>query len=292
MRIEPSLKDYLQLVRLPAVFSAWSNILAAHVIATGGQPQWRVLGLQLGASTALYWSGMVLNDCFDLAEDRRERPNRPLPAGRIPLRRAWALGLGLMAIGVALSALAGTPSLWVALVLGLGILAYDGLLKGGRLGPPAMGACRYLNWLLGLSVMPLTVDHQLLALPVWLYTTAVTVLAGSETGGAKRRTTADTTALLGMAAFLIAALTLTGRLNEPLVLIALALAGAPLAYWLRVMTADGSPAAVQTMVRRLLMGMIPLDALLLLGTGHWLVAAALLLLLVPGRRLARHLYVT
>ena len=35
------------------------------------------------ASTLLYWSGMVWNDYFDLEQDRKERPGRPLASGRI-----------------------------------------------------------------------------------------------------------------------------------------------------------------------------------------------------------------
>ncbi|AUB82127.1 UbiA family prenyltransferase [Candidatus Thiodictyon syntrophicum] len=292
MRSASCVRDYLQLVRLPATFSAWSNIIAAHLIATGAQPQWRVLWLQLAASTALYWSGMILNDCFDLALDRRERPHRPLPAGRIPVRRAWVLGGGLMVAGLGLAARIGAPAFLVALALALAILAYDGLLKGGGLGPLTMGTCRALNWLLGLSVVPMAAGSAALVLPVLLYTMAVTVLSGSEARGADARTNGITAALLGLVALSFIALVGAGRLGEPLVLAALALAVVPLAGRLRRMAEDGSPAAVQRMMRFLLLGMIPLDALLLLGSGHWPLAAALLLLLVPGRLLARRLYVT
>jgi 4-hydroxybenzoate polyprenyltransferase len=86
------LGDWVELVRLPAVFSAWSNILAAHLIATTGSPHWRLLALQLAITTSLYWAGMVLNDCFDLNNDRIERPERPLPSGRIAPRAAWTVG--------------------------------------------------------------------------------------------------------------------------------------------------------------------------------------------------------
>jgi hypothetical protein len=287
-----ALAAYLQLVRLPATFSAWSNILAAHLIATGGQPHWRLLLLQLAATTALYWAGMVLNDCFDLAEDRRERPGRPLPAGRIPLHRAWTLGAGLMATGLVLAAAIGWEGLGIALALGIAILAYDGLLKGGPLGPPAMGACRYLNWLLGLAVAPLAVTDLLLPLPVLLYTAAVTVLSGAETRGPESRVTWTAAALLGAAALALVALVAGDRLSGLPLVAGLAAGLVLLADQFRRMAAAGGPAAVQSLVRLLLFGMIPLDALLLLGSGHALAAAALLLLLLPGRLLARRLYLT
>ncbi len=127
---------------------------------------------------------------------------------------------------------------------------------------------------------------------MFLYTTAITVLSGSETRGADPRTRGLTAALLGTTALLLVALVVAGRLEEPLVLGALVLGAAPVAYWLHRLAVDGSPAAVQTLVRLLLFGMIPLDALLLLGTGHWLAAAALLLLLLPGQLLARRVAIT
>ena len=62
----------------------------------------------------------------------------------------------------------------------------------------------------------------------------------------------------------------------------LAIAVLLLGYWLWGMRADASPDAVQTLVGRLTLGMIPLDALLLLGSGHWLWAPALLVLMAPA----------
>ena len=44
--------------------------------------------LLVAASVFLYLAGMVLNDVYDVEIDRRERPDRPLPSGRIPV--AWA----------------------------------------------------------------------------------------------------------------------------------------------------------------------------------------------------------
>src|SRR5438477_173484 len=56
---------------------------------------------------------MVWNDYFDLAVDRRERPFRPLPSGKISLAAARALGLGLLVAGMAFAAVAGrSPEGW------------------------------------------------------------------------------------------------------------------------------------------------------------------------------------
>lgn len=289
-------RPYLQLVRLPAVFSAWSNVLAGHLIATGGSARWGLLGLQLGIATCLYWGGMVLNDCFDLAEDRRERPGRPLPAGQVPLPLAWGLGIGLLLAGVALGLAAGGATLWLSLGLAAAVLLYDGALKSGPLGPLAMGSCRYLNWLMALSAVPLTAASLALAAPALSYTAGVTALSRAETGGAVRGPLLWTGIALAGTVAVLAGLYQTGvqpwaaGLAAGTLLIAFA-ASRLARLWPRA-GAGSSAAQVQAGVRALLLGMIFLDAVLLLGAGLWAQALLLPLLLVPARWLGRWLYLT
>lgn len=285
-------RSYLQLIRLPATFSAWSNILAAHWISTGGEPRWGLLGLQIAIATALYWSGMVLNDCFDLAEDRVERPDRPIPGGAVTATRAWTIGWSLMALALLLGVIAGGATLWLTLFLALAVLLYDGLLKSGPLGPMAMGTCRGLNWLMGLSAAPLGHQSFWLPIPILLYTAGVTVLSRSETKGVERERTLFATLLLGSSLLAVLVLYLTGRLVDPWVVVGTGIGAAFLVHGMHRMAAEGSASAVRSQVRRLLLAMIPLDALLLLGAEHRLAALTLLLLLLPGRLLGRRLYLT
>jgi len=288
-----AIRPWLQLVRLPAVFSAWSNILAAHLIATGGDPEWRLLGLQIGISSALYWGGMALNDCFDLAEDRRERPDRPLPAGRVPVAAAWALGLGLLALALLLGLASGETIAWIAVLLAAAVLLYDGVLKHRiLLGPAVMGLCRYLNWLLGLAATPISATGLVLPLPVLLYTAGVSVLSGMETGGGSPLRLVGTQWLLAGAALAVVGLHLGGIQPQPLGLLGLAALTAFVGARLRQTFARPEPGDVQRGVKVLLLGMIALDGVLVLGDGQWVAAGGLLLLLIPGRMLARRLYIT
>jgi hypothetical protein len=148
-----AIKPYLQLVRLPNVFTAAADSLAGWLLVRGtfAEPgRWLPL---VAASMATYAGGIALNDVFDYETDLRERPGRPLPSGRVSRRFAAWLGGGLLALGPALAALSGsTASLVVALALAACVLAYDGGLKKTALGPQVMGACRGLNLLLGMSV--------------------------------------------------------------------------------------------------------------------------------------------
>jgi len=286
------LRAWLQLVRLPAVFSVWSNILAAHLIATHGSPDLTVLWLQLGITTAIYWGGMVLNDCFDLVEDQRQRPHRPLPAGRISVTAAWGIGLGLLGIAVVMSTMAGPRLLWLTVLLALAVLVYDAWLKHGPAGPLLMGLCRYLNWLMGLAVAPIGMTGGVLALPILLYTTSVTVLSRSETTTTTKARVIVTALLLVLAAVTLVVLHVSGIQSHAAGLAASAalavFIGRHLALAYRMPTSD----RVQTSVKTMLFGMIPLDAVLLLGQGLWTAAIAVATLMVPARLLGRWMYVT
>jgi UbiA prenyltransferase family len=146
------LKPYLQLVRLPNLFTAAADSLAGWLLAGGALADLRHWPWLVLASVSIYAGGVVLNDVFDLEIDRRERPGRPIPSGRVEYRLAAILGTALLGIGV-LSAWAATTKhgLAVALILVGCVLAYDAGLKSTTAGPGLMGACRGLNLLLGMS---------------------------------------------------------------------------------------------------------------------------------------------
>lgn len=186
----PDLKAILQLTRFPNVFTAVSNIAAAYLLTHFDLGDWPTFTLLVASSSLLYLAGMVLNDVFDVAKDTVERPMRPIPSGRVSLAFAKRLGFGLLAGGVALagavSAMHSTPTpALVAVVLAAAIVLYDGPLKKTPLAPAAMGLCRFLNVLLGLSLASTGVFnwhpmHWLVALGVGVYITGVTLFARTE----------------------------------------------------------------------------------------------------------------
>jgi 4-hydroxybenzoate polyprenyltransferase len=145
-------KPYLQLVRLPNLFTAAADSLAGWLLVRGSLDEparWLPL---CGASMAIYAGGIALNDAFDIEVDRRERPGRPLPSGRVSLRFAMAFGAAALLAGVLLAAAVSRWSGIVSIVLVCAVLLYDAGVKRTVLGPVMMGACRGLNLLLGLSV--------------------------------------------------------------------------------------------------------------------------------------------
>jgi len=151
---------YLQLIRLPTVFTAMADIVLGYVLThrfIAGPEGWdnpaKFFGL-LVSSCCLYLAGMVFNDVFDRRQDAAERSSRPIPSGRVSLISAVVLGTVLMIAGVAAAATVTRVSLQVAGLLVVAILAYDGFLKRTPLAPIAMGLCRALNVMLGAS------DHE------------------------------------------------------------------------------------------------------------------------------------
>ena len=179
-----TIKPYLQLVRLPNLFTAAADSLAGWLLVRGSleEPR-RWLPLVL-ASMAVYAAGIALNDWFDYAIDLEERPGRPLPSGRISRRFAAVLGGTLLVLGPVLAALSGsTASLCVAGLLAACVMSYDAWLKRTVLGPEVMGACRGLNVLLGMSQAPEMGGPTawLVALALAVFVTGVTWISRSET---------------------------------------------------------------------------------------------------------------
>ncbi len=150
-----------------------------------GKPGVR-MALAAAVSVLIYAAGLLWNDWFDRPEDIRERPDRPLPSGRVRPAHVALVANTLVAAAVATAAVAGRPTLWVTVALGMLVLAYNMVLKrSALLGPLAMGACRGLSVLVGAAafgVAGLTCPLVIAAGGgITLYVAAVTWLARGET---------------------------------------------------------------------------------------------------------------
>ncbi len=133
----------LILGRVSNLPTVWTNVLAAAVLS-GADPFTGDAAVVLLAMTSFYCGGMYLNDAFDRRIDTRERPERPIPSGRISAPAVFAIGFALLACGVALLALFGTAAFGAAAALAAAILLYDVFHKGNPLAPVVMGLCRAL----------------------------------------------------------------------------------------------------------------------------------------------------
>ncbi len=293
MMAKTRILSYARLMRLPAVFSALSNILAASLIATQGDINVLTLLALLTASACLYLGGMVLNDYYDAEEDKKERPNRPIPSGQISLKTAGTLGYSLLVGGVFFAAMVSNISLMIAIALAICIVAYDRLSKSGYVGVILMGSCRSLNWLLGLSAAPLLgVSSFLLILPIFFYIAGLTSLSRVETTASSKYPLYMCVAGLTLAVLLIVLLVNNGILihNWPLLLLGMGyciLLSRLYQTWVKF-----EPQSIQKSIMILLMGVIPFDAIMAAAGGPWWGVILVALLWFPGKVLSRKIYIT
>jgi hypothetical protein len=291
--MNPTVKAYLQLVRLPNAFTAMADVTAGFLACGGGLGDARSL-LGIGAASVfLYSGGIVLNDVCDLAIDRRERPQRPLPSGRISWARARALAIALLGVGVATAALVSVTSAGIGAVLAALIVAYNTWAKSHPVrGPLCMGSCRFANVILGGTAAAAgQLPPWIPALLIGILVIAATVLSRDEVEGGKRHGVVGAAALLVLIAALAAGwLGADGRDPSGWVFLAVFLAFTSPGL-LRAWQAP-SPAAVQRGIKHLVLGIIPLDAAVAAGAAGLLAGCLVLALLVPSWRIARWIYVT
>jgi 4-hydroxybenzoate polyprenyltransferase len=297
----PRVRAYLELVRLPNLFTAVGDIVAGYLIVAGGVGVSAIELVLLGlASVALYAAGVVLNDYFDLDVDTVERPERPIPSGRIPAQIAARLGFGLLGLGCILAAVVGVPSLVIALLLAGCIVLYDAW--GKRIeyvGSANMGACRFLNILLGASaVAPLAIGYWLwlivpVALLIFLYISMVTLLATGEVWGGNRTISSLVFGAVVVVIVGVVWLGMSERLAQPLASLPfLAIfAVATLTVIGRVVRAPIAP-NIRTAIKTCVLSLLLLDAAIAAGAGGLGFGIGVALLLVPALYAARLYAVT
>ena len=194
-------RAYFELLRLPAVFTVVADVMMGYLVTHGDLEPPHVFALLVTASCCLYLAGMVLNDVYDADVDARERPERPIPSGRVTQDAACGLGWGLMAGGMSIACLTSLyvddwrPGFLGSLLAG-SILLYDGVLKRTVLAPIVMGSCRTLNVLLGMSLVTnarwpfelrnWTNSEWTIALGVGVYIAGVTWFARGEARASQR----------------------------------------------------------------------------------------------------------
>ncbi len=308
-----SFLPYARLLRLPNVFTAFADIALGVCVAVslGSTTVDFLFVLRAAclffASGCLYLAGMVWNDYFDLEEDRRERAFRPLPSGKISLRTAVRIGLALFIVGLAFAAASGfSDTGWrpagaiVGGLLVVAVLLYDARIKRTPAGPLGMALCRFLNVLLGLTLVEVAAlpwNARLhLAATVGVYIVGVTWFARTEEKRSKPEALRAAAVVMLIALVLALAVPIrvpTGANSPasplfPYLLVAFGFwIGVPAARAIRKPT----PQHVQAGVKRCILGLVALDALLasvFVGTAGLLV----LLLLPPALWLGKWVYST
>lgn len=297
--VSQRVKEYLQLIRLPNVFTTPSNILAGYFAAVTTTAAAEADGVHLIAimvsSGLLYIAGIVLNDYFDIEIDKKERPSRPLPSGKIS--KGYALTIAIVALLIAniIALVVGPISLAISLALTLLIIAYDYQLKYTVLGPFAMGGTRSLNVIFGASPVLLYTDNHSVAIvaaaaaSLFFYVSSITILSKKEVGKERPNSTLVILIVFGV----ILAIVPLGMLLqfEWTFLLNLSIFAGVTIVTFRQYIAKEVP-SVQKAVRNMVISIIILDSVFVSGTAGLPYGLATLLLIAPVVVLAKKLYVT
>ncbi|MDZ7694110.1 MAG: UbiA-like protein EboC [Balneolaceae bacterium] len=199
----------LEVMRPANIVTAFADILAGFAIAGGAislvgssmpsiSPEG--LGWLLLSTFGLYGGGVVFNDYFDADLDAEERPERPIPSGRISPGSVALLGSLLLLLGIVSAFQVNAYSLVLAILIAGGSLVYDKWAKHSKLwGPLLMGLLRGWNLLLGCSIVPITIllDWYLPVIPI-AYIGAITLISQGEVHGGTQKTGFTSMAIIGL----------------------------------------------------------------------------------------------
>jgi 4-hydroxybenzoate polyprenyltransferase len=306
---------YLQLTRLPNVFTAIADVMMGYLVTrpdfdlfTAAPREYLLPVLLVASSACLYTAGIVLNDVFDFQVDRRERPSRPLPSGRVPMNTATALGSGLLVAGVGFGWIISQLTndlrpIWIAILLAAGVVVYDSFLKRTPFGPLGMGLCRQLNVLLGmsLSIVSWSEWNYLIAGGIAIYIIGVTWFARTEADTSNRLQLSLAILVSGIGILMLALFPRFAPVDGVVPLLRLEpgrwnllwIALAALIGWRCIWAViEPHPLYVQAAVRQCIFSLVMLDAVVCFsvrGTGH---AIVIMLLLIPMLVLGRWVYST
>lgn len=155
-------------VAFGAVANVWLVILLARAdprlaeLPAATRPLWQVLCAGAMVAVGFLAFGAALNDFLDAKHDRAFAPDRPLPAGNLPPRRAVQIAVLSLFTGVLGAIPFGNTALFAAMALAAIILVYDAFAKH----VPAFGIVT-AGLATACSMLVACVESNALV-PVWL----------------------------------------------------------------------------------------------------------------------------
>jgi geranylgeranylglycerol-phosphate geranylgeranyltransferase len=141
---------YVRLLRPSNFVIALLSIVIACALAGGTTVQWEAIAAASLSGALIGAGGMVINDLFDVAIDRINKPDRPLASGSIPTMHAKMMYLLLTASGLMLTIVLPFDARMIAVLAVALIYLYSAVLKGTVLaGNIAVGAMTGLTFIYG-----------------------------------------------------------------------------------------------------------------------------------------------
>jgi len=284
-----SLRTYLQLVRFPGIFTVFSNVLLGFFVVQQITYDWVSLVFLLGTSSFLFFAGMIFNDFFDFNIDKKQRPERPLPSGKISKNNALIMGLCFLVSANIFSALVGFPSLLVSLGMTGFILLYNVKLKNiPIMGILNLSVIRFFNVILGTTIVAISIDVIQIALPVAILVAGISILAKSEVSQYSKGTEILNLIFIVSTIFYVNLLAFGGEIIfYPFIALFVIIIFVPFYFF-----KESTQKNIQKKVTFQLLSIIILDASLLALYSELIFALLTLILFVPAYFVTRKMYLT
>src|SRR3989338_20754 len=153
---------YLELLRLNNGILAILGIIIGAIVADAFLPSMSLqIVIAIIAAFLINGAGNVINDYFDHKIDKVNRPNRPIPSGRVRRKNVAVYFVVLIAASLALAYFVSRDFLYLAAINSLVSLVYSWKLKG----MPLIGNLT-VSWLAGSTFIGgALIVHPFAALP-------------------------------------------------------------------------------------------------------------------------------
>lgn len=154
------LTHYFSLIRPGnCVIAALATLIGSLVSLNSGVifdiyiPGYSSIAFAMGAAFLICGGGQAINDYFDAETDKRIRPEKVIPSGKVSKRRALLAALGLFLAGNLLAFFVNGAAVVIAAVFTLLLVAYSAVLRPYKyLGNWVVGAGMAFTLIFGASV--------------------------------------------------------------------------------------------------------------------------------------------
>ncbi|MCC6906754.1 MAG: UbiA family prenyltransferase [Phycisphaerales bacterium] len=182
-----NIRAWLELMRLSNAPTIVSNVLVGWAIglAAGGDGAWSGAALTALAMLLLYIGGMAFNDVMDVEIDRRQRPSRPIPSGRVTRSAAAMFVMACFLAALGILATQDLMALAWGFVLMIAIVLYDIIHARTVVSVALMGLCRglvYVTAAIAAGWSPQWSEPLLLPVALMTYVLSFSLVARSEAG--------------------------------------------------------------------------------------------------------------
>ena len=129
---EAKSQSYLQLIRFPLVFTAWSDVLTGYFIfmaQTGGAFESARIAVMLAISVGLVAGGMTLCDCFGYEADKEHGVPRTLPVGVVSIHGSFAVASILILLSIAAASLVSSMACLLSALAALLLVVFAALTR-------------------------------------------------------------------------------------------------------------------------------------------------------------------